>query len=276
MRHHLHIVSLSGGFSSAVAAIRVIQRYGKDDVRLWFADTSWEDEDLYAFLDWFEVWVGMPIVRYQDGRTPLQVAEDQQIIPNSMIAPCTIHLKLRPFVTYVKGLLEAGHSVTVYIGYNWSEPHRMEITRSNYAKLGVECVFPLVEWSPVEYRSITQIAAEWGCQVSRMYLMGYSHNNCGGRCVKQGIRDWLRTLHEFPERYTEVEAWEAAQRCKPGRENYAIAREQVDGVRHGLPLSELRRRTQLKREQQPSLDLFNDGNSCMCNAGDPGPVLEQR
>ena len=40
-----HIVSLSGGIASAVAADRVIGRYG-DDVELWFADTSWEDDDL--------------------------------------------------------------------------------------------------------------------------------------------------------------------------------------------------------------------------------------
>ena len=45
-----HIVSLSGGTASAVAANRVIQRKGKDNVILWFADTSWEDEDLYRFL----------------------------------------------------------------------------------------------------------------------------------------------------------------------------------------------------------------------------------
>ena len=41
-----HIVSLSGGSASAVAADRVIERYGSDSVTLWFADTLWEDEDL--------------------------------------------------------------------------------------------------------------------------------------------------------------------------------------------------------------------------------------
>tara|TARA_R110000824_G_scaffold82277_6_gene206293 strand:- start:505 stop:657 length:153 start_codon:yes stop_codon:yes gene_type:complete len=45
-----HIVSLSGGISSAVAANRVIERYDKDKVTLWFADTLWEDQDLYRFL----------------------------------------------------------------------------------------------------------------------------------------------------------------------------------------------------------------------------------
>jgi hypothetical protein len=41
-----HIVSLSGGTASAVAADRVLTRYGPENTTLWFADTSWEDEDL--------------------------------------------------------------------------------------------------------------------------------------------------------------------------------------------------------------------------------------
>ena len=46
-----HIVSLSGGTASAVAADRILKRYGPENTTLWFADTSWEDEDLYRFLE---------------------------------------------------------------------------------------------------------------------------------------------------------------------------------------------------------------------------------
>ena len=46
----LHIVSLSGGAASAVAADRVIARYGLADVHLWFANTGWEHPDLFRFL----------------------------------------------------------------------------------------------------------------------------------------------------------------------------------------------------------------------------------
>ena len=45
-----HIVSLSGGSASAVAADRVLKEYGSENVTLWFADTLWEDDDLYRFL----------------------------------------------------------------------------------------------------------------------------------------------------------------------------------------------------------------------------------
>ena len=68
-----HIVSLSGGTASAVAADRVLTRYGPENTTLWFADTSWEDEDLYRFLEDLEAYWKVTIVRYKDGRTPLEV-----------------------------------------------------------------------------------------------------------------------------------------------------------------------------------------------------------
>ena len=78
-----HIVSISGGSASAVSADRVMTRYGKDNTTLWFADTLWEDEDLYRFLIDLEAYWDKEIIRHTDGRTPLEVAEDRKIIPNS-------------------------------------------------------------------------------------------------------------------------------------------------------------------------------------------------
>ena len=88
-----HLVSLSGGTASAVAAHRVIERYGKENTSLWFADTSWEDEDLYRFLDDLEKFFDIPIQRHVDGRTPLEVATQRKIIPNNQFAPCSLESK---------------------------------------------------------------------------------------------------------------------------------------------------------------------------------------
>ena len=73
-----HIVSLSGGTASAVAADRVLNKYGHEFTTLWFADTLWEDEDLYRFLKDLESRWEKKIVRFTDGRTPLQLAEEQK------------------------------------------------------------------------------------------------------------------------------------------------------------------------------------------------------
>jgi hypothetical protein len=44
-----HIVNFSGGACSFWAAHRVIQKHGKENVILLFADTMIEDEDLVRF-----------------------------------------------------------------------------------------------------------------------------------------------------------------------------------------------------------------------------------
>lgn len=140
-----HIVSLSGGVSSALAADRVIQRYGREHVTLWFADTNWEDEDLHRFLsDCMKRWGG-ELLTYRDGRTPLQVAEDERIIPNQKLAPCTFRLKIEPFSEYLATMEKP---VTVYLGLDWTEIHRMEAPKRRYEEIdGVSVDFPLM-WKP--------------------------------------------------------------------------------------------------------------------------------
>ena len=81
-----HIVSLSGGLASAFAAILVIARYGREQVVLWFADVRYEDDDLYRFLRDFMALVGGVLYWFTDGRTPLDVAEERQLIPCDLAA----------------------------------------------------------------------------------------------------------------------------------------------------------------------------------------------
>lgn len=50
-----HVVMFSGGAASYVAAKRVIEKYGKENVTLLFADTRTEDETLYEFVAQAEI-----------------------------------------------------------------------------------------------------------------------------------------------------------------------------------------------------------------------------
>ena len=43
------IVMYGGGLTSYEAAKRSIDKYGRESVEIWFADTRMEDEDLYRF-----------------------------------------------------------------------------------------------------------------------------------------------------------------------------------------------------------------------------------
>ena len=255
-----HIVSLSGGTASAVAADRVLKRYGEENTTLWFADTSWEDEDLYRFLIDLEAYWGVTIVRYTDGRTPLEVAEKQNIIPNQKIAPCSQVLKTRPFKAYIKDLPKP---LTVHLGLDFTEMHRATRPKLEYEKLsGVTVDLPLL-WEPVAKPPHRYTVEEWGIETPRLYKLGFPHNNCGGRCVRQGIKEWLRLKHTFPDRFTEVADWEQEQRAKGGaRADYAIARDQSRGRATALPLYDI---PMVKGEQLPLGTSNEDVFSCFCS-----------
>ena len=256
-----HIVSLSGGSASAVAADRVINRYGSNAVDLWFADTLWEDDDLYRFLEDLEKRWDKKIIRHTDGRTPLQVAEDKKLIPNSWAAPCSFELKQKPFREY---LLLQEKPVTVHLGLDWSETHRHAKPKEIYEQIeGVEVDFPLM-WEPIPWRGYTLLIQEWGIKIPRLYELGMPHNNCGGRCVRQGKGEWLRLHKYLPERYEEVSQWEESQRKLGGpRANRTIVRDRADGDSTPLTLAELR-----EQNTTSQLELFttvDDNYGCFCD-----------
>jgi len=264
------VVSLSSGISSAIAAHRTMQRYGKDAVDLVFMDTLWEDDDNYRFLLELEQFWGKPITRIVEGRTPLEVAEQEHIIPTQKIAPCTHRLKIEPFLEYL-GELKDYYRVTVVLGMNWTEPHRMEAPRKNYAARGYDVLYPLM-WKPYDYHPM-QTVRGWGIEPPRMYRMGYTHANCGGRCVKQGKGDWQRTRINFPARFEEVARWEHGMRQDERFADYAIVRDFRGGEMKPIALYDL---AEQQHEDSPMSDgqltlWGGDESACFCSAGDPGP-----
>jgi hypothetical protein len=253
-----YVVSLSGGVASAVATDRAIQRYGRGSITLWFADTSWEDEDLYRFLDELMARWGGDLIKHRDGRTPLQASEDVKLIPNQRRAPCSRILKIEPFTKFITGQPKP---LTVLLGLGWNEQHRMEAPKRNYESIeGITVDYPLM-WKPLEYRPYQDVVRSWGIEPPRLYQMGFPHNNCGGRCVKQGIGEWIRLKHNFPERFIEVRDWEQEQRAKGGaRATYGIVRDRSGGDVKPLTLAELEER-ETPGDNEPSTD---DMFSCMC------------
>lgn len=255
-----YVLSLSGGVASAVAGERAGQRYGWENITLWAANTRWEDSDLWRFMDDIcHRWGKVPVIG-SDGRTPLQVAEDHSIIPNQKIAPCSRELKIKPFLAF---LASVPKPVTVLLGLDWAEQHRMAAPKRAYEAIdGVTVDFPLM-WRPFETRPYQVVVRDdWGITPPRLYAMGFPHNNCGGRCVKQGIREWQRLALNFPERFAEVRDWEQAQRAKGGaRADYAICRDQTGGDVKPLTLAEIEQRAQPGDDEESQEDMF----ACMCS-----------
>jgi hypothetical protein len=125
---------------------------------------------------------------------------------------------------------------------------------------GVSVEFPLM-WKPYDF-DVFQTVRSWDIEIPRLYKMGFPHNNCGGRCIRQGIGEWQRLKIHFPERFADVRDWEAAQQAiGDSRQGYSICKDQSNGEVKPLSLAEIEKREVLPNESAKQEDLF----ACFCS-----------
>jgi hypothetical protein len=243
-----HIISFSGGSASALAGFRLFEQAllsGVHSSKLYafFADTLFEDEDLYRFnQDVFTRWehMGVSVLTACVGMTPLDIAAKAKLIPNSHHAPCSRELKIKPFTEFLSTLSGEG---VVYLGMDWREIHRHDAPKKNYGKIGYEVDYPLM-WKPYELGVYSDVLEkQYNIRTPHLYTVGHPHNNCGGRCVKQGVKEWLRLRISNPQRFYQMMEWEENQRAKGGaRSKRAFCTEMKSGIIYPLPLLEINRR----------------------------------
>lgn len=71
--------------------------------------------------------------------------------------------------------------------------------------------------------------------------MGFSHANCGGRCIKGGHKHFRRLLEVWPERYKEVEEVEQDFR-RTINPNIAVLKDRRGGQVNYMTLEKFRKR----------------------------------
>ena len=104
-----YIVCYSGGHSSALVAIEVVRKYGKENVILLNHNISpeVEHEDIKRFKNEVANYLGLEITYANmegwENKTPLRVCRDLGGFKfgNSPVL-CTYHLKTKPFENYLK------------------------------------------------------------------------------------------------------------------------------------------------------------------------------
>ncbi|MVO87436.1 hypothetical protein GPA10_22395 [Streptomyces sp. p1417] len=244
----LHVIQFSGGIGSFCAALRVAELHGTNDMVLLIADTLVEDEDLWRFADDTSRYLGVPLTRVCDGRTPWEVFHHVRFLGNSRFAACTQYLKQIPCREWMESYADPADTVA-YIGIENTKRDKARIPaiERNWAPWRVE--FPLcAKGEPwLSKDELLDEARAVGIEPPRMYELGYSHNNCGGCCVKAGAGQWAHTLEVFPERFARAEAEEAALRERLG--DVSILRQTRQKTTYNLPLSELRKQVSAQDQQ---------------------------
>ena len=198
-----HIISYSGGLGSAITADFICKQYGKENVILLFADTLIEDEDLYRFNNDVIKLLGCQFVRIADGRTPWQVFKDVKYIGNTRVDPCSRILKRDLIRKYLNENYKP-YECIIWIGIDCTEEHRLApvvernkpyLYRSYFIENNMFLIPDYKRWWCVEN----------GIRIPRMYEMGFTHNNCGGFCVKAGQGQFEMLWKLLPEVYLKNE-----------------------------------------------------------------------
>lgn len=235
------MVQYSGGLASWItAAKRVAEQHGTRDMILLFADTKAEDFDLYRFVDETARIIGAPLTTVADGRTPWELFEDEGVIGSARVPVCSRKLKGEPSRKWVDANCDPLDTI-LYVGIDWSEQHRIEGIRKNWAPYRVEAPLCGPPWL-TKADMLAECRAS-GIDPPRLYGMGYRTNNCGGACVKAGQGQWAHVLRSQPELFAYHEEKERRFRERTGKD-VAILRDRTGGTSRPLPLSKLRRRVE--------------------------------
>lgn len=232
-----HVVMYSGGLGSWATAHWLENRVEGEDIILLFADTLIEDADLYRFLDEGASALNLKVTRICEGRTPWEVFRDVKFLGNSRIDPCSRVLKREPLRKWLEDNCDP-ELTTVYLGMDWTEIHRFERAQKYWEPWTVRA--PLCE----QTKYLKSDAWAWlnrkGIKVPRLYEYGFTHNNCGGGCVKAGQAQFVKLYRQLPDVYAEWERNENILRDQLG--DVSILRDRRGGTTSPLPLTELRER----------------------------------
>lgn len=127
----IHIVKFSGGKDSLATLLTVLATQPREAIRIVFCDTGWEHPDTYAYLDYVEAKVGLPIERVVSKKYPAGLPEmvrDRKRFPALKARFCTDELKVRPGIDYV---LAQTDDVTVYQGVRADESPSRRMLKQN-------------------------------------------------------------------------------------------------------------------------------------------------
>jgi len=234
VRKPLHVAMFSGGAGSAYVAYYMAQTYGRDNCMIFFTNTLWEDPDNFRFMEEVAEYIGIEITEVVDGRTPEEIFYDTRFLGNSRLAKCSEELKVKQTMLFMDKLRnEKNLEPILYFGIHGKERHRADNLRNfykQYPKEPIETRFPLIEIlrDDLDVKGIIQ--NEWGIKLPRMYdiavkkaqedndpvakklvengIYGFSHANCGGRCVRGGFQHYAILYALFYDKYIEQEQME--------------------------------------------------------------------
>jgi hypothetical protein len=181
----MRVFNFSGGKTSAYM---VIHYYQPGDLVI-FCDTGREHEKTYKFINDFEAFENIPIIRlkYEGGFERL--IQKRKAIPNQFKRFCTIELKIKTCRRYLRSLGVLKYEN--FVGFRYDEPLRVKRRKQMWKQ--VTDRFPLYD----DKIDKAQINNYW---INKPYTLGIPSilGNCT-LCFMKGKNAIMAILREHPE-----------------------------------------------------------------------------
>lgn len=206
-----HIVCYSGGHSSALVAIEVARKYGKENVVLLNHDISaWvETGDIKRFKKEVSEYLDIPITfanilglgadNLPDQFDVVMKAKAFKVGSGSEL--CTSRLKTEPFMKWLKDNVPDKDCICYY-GFDANEKVRIQRRSGIMGQLGYKTDYPLALWENRTIFSTNEIEIF----PPNTYNF-FKHANCIG-CLKAGKQHWYIVYCTRPD------VWEKAKQAE--------------------------------------------------------------
>lgn len=200
-----HVVGLSGGKDSTAMALWLVENEPRQ-YEFICNETGDELPEMHAHWTRLEVLLNAPLKRIRDGRSLIELCEDENALPNWRQRWCTRILKIEPTIRYFETLPEGS---VLYVGLRADE----EVRRGLYGD-DIVVRFPLREQKFDE-------AAVWKYLNDRGIVIP-DRTDCG-LCYYQRLGEWRTLYFEHPAHYAKGIALEKKMGHtfrSPGRDNW--------------------------------------------------------
>lgn len=193
-----HIICFSGGHSSAIVAIEVVRKFGKENVILLNhnINANVEDIDIKRFKNEISNYLDIPITYANmenfENMDQFDVSVKAKAFRTRNIpAICTNRLKTAPFMIWLQK--NASEEDIIYYGFDSNEINRIERRTKIMSELGFKTDYPLANWDERTIRDVSEININRPLQYST-----FKHANCIG-CLKGGKQHWYVVFCERPD-----------------------------------------------------------------------------
>ena len=191
----------SCGITSAIACKLAIEKYGKENVVLFYIGIKTAHPDNERFIKDCEKWYGTKILernslKYKDQH---EVARKVKYVNGVNGAPCTKVLKKD-----VRYLIE--DEVENYdgqiFGFEFAKKEINRAIRFSQQYPNSKPIYPLID-AKLTKEMCADILLKNGIKLPTMYELGFHNNNCIG-CVKGGKGYWNHIRKHFPNDFNKM------------------------------------------------------------------------